>query len=426
MAPREEHLLPTGDSKDNLQDTSESNDDAVLSSSSSPSSTTESPILATSRHLLQPNGSIIGRDVAQAILPYFPTFASAIPSSSTTPALACIDGRQALSHYRVVEFIQSEFGPALHQLGFGQGDRIALVLPNGPELATALVAVAHWATAVPLNANGATSELEADLLRCGADLVIGPYWQGLTMTTTKTLQGEELLSSPDERFSIPSAVGGNGNNCDWSAFESIQRSAEKLCIPYCGLVPSPNEAGVFRLQPPLQHSPVPLLRYADTPMEPLTPLRDVVNTFDNPVNTAPNTHDSQVLVLFTSGTTGNKKLVPHLLGDMLVAATTIALSWDLTPQDVNCNLMPLFHVGGIVRQIFSPLLSGGCVICCPAFDPNMFWALLQKGAFSWYYAAPTMSVVVVVLLQSSVRLPLTTLFTRLDPFPCFSVHTGIN
>jgi acyl-coenzyme A synthetase/AMP-(fatty) acid ligase len=43
-----------------------------------------------------------------------------------------------------------------------------------------------------------------------------------------------------------------------------------------------------------------------------------------------------VLVLFTSGTTGNKKLVPHLMGNMLTAAT-ICLSWDLTPADVNCN-----------------------------------------------------------------------------------------
>ena len=78
------------------------------------------------------------------------------------------------------------------------------------------------------------------------------------------------------------------------------------------------------------------------------------------------------------------------MGDMLIAATTIALSWDLTPTDMNCNLMPLFHVGGIVRQVFSPLFSGGGVICCPSFDPFIFWALLEKEIFTWYYAAPTM------------------------------------
>lgn len=79
------------------------------------------------------------------------------------------------------------------------------------------------------------------------------------------------------------------------------------------------------------------------------------------------------------------------------------------PSDTNCNLMPLFHVGGIIRQVYSPILSGGCVICCPSFDPMLFWQLLTQSstsdntnssndsgdsvngpAFTWYYAAPTM------------------------------------
>lgn len=118
----------------------------------------------------------------------------------------------------------------------------------------------------------------------------------------------------------------------------------------------------------------------------------------------PNTHEDEVLVLFTSGTTGSKKLVPHRLGAMLVATATISLSWDLTPADTNCNLMPLFHVGGIVRQIFSPLLSGGCVICCPSFDPSIFWALMLKKAFTWYYAAPTMHQIILQTGKEIVKL----------------------
>ena len=111
---------------------------------------------------------------------------------------------------------------------------------------------------------------------------------------------------------------------------------------------------------------------------------------EDKVDTNPNTGTDEALVLFTSGTTGNKKLVPHQIGDLLTAATVIALSWQLHPDDVNCNLMPLFHVGGIVRQVFSPLVSGSTVICCPSFDADLFWALLEKKAFNWYYAAPTM------------------------------------
>jgi acyl-CoA synthetase (AMP-forming)/AMP-acid ligase II/acetyltransferase-like isoleucine patch superfamily enzyme len=328
------------------------------------------PILALTKHLVQPNGSIVGSKVTQAIAPLYPTFCSAIPLLHH-PALASIDGRQAISHARIHDFVRDEFGPSLHALGFGRGTRIALVLPNGPELALAICSVLHWASAVPLNANGAASELEADLQRCGADLVLGPY-SGLVKTTVN--------HNKDSRFQVME------NDQDWKVFQPIQESAKQLGIPFVGLVPSSTEAGIFKLVVPPgdDKSSSEPLDYEEIESLPSTRLRD------GPVDKSCNAYPDEVLVLFTSGTTGNKKLVPHQLGDMLCAATTISLSWALTQEDVNCNLMPLFHVGGIVRQIFSPLVSGGCVICCPSFDPSIFWALLAKEAFNWYYAAPTM------------------------------------
>ncbi len=40
---------------------------------------------------------------------------------------------------------------ALNGFGIGRNDRVAIVLPNGPEMATAFVAIASGATAAPLN-----------------------------------------------------------------------------------------------------------------------------------------------------------------------------------------------------------------------------------------------------------------------------------
>jgi acyl-CoA synthetase (AMP-forming)/AMP-acid ligase II len=330
----------------------------------------QTPILAASRHLLKPNGSILGREVADCILPQFPTFASAIPTNLTArPALGSIDGREPVTHSRIHDFLLNEFGPSLHKLGFGKGDRIALILPNGPELALAIVATAQWASCVPLSANGAHSELESDLQRCGADLVIGPYSGPLA---------RQESSKTDSRFNVMASADNN-----WDVFQHVEESAKKLGIPFVGLMPSPGESGIFKLVPTRSEKPI---KFDDAVV--LKPFRRGKKR--KAVLAVPNSADDEVLVLFTSGTTGNKKLVPHLMGNMLTAAATIALSWDLTPADVNCNLMPLFHVGGIVRQVFSPLVSGGCVICCPSFDPSIFWALLEKKAFSWYYAAPTM------------------------------------
>ncbi len=36
-------------------------------------------------------------------------------------------------------------------MGIGRGDRVAIVLPNGPEMAASFVAIAAGATTAPLN-----------------------------------------------------------------------------------------------------------------------------------------------------------------------------------------------------------------------------------------------------------------------------------
>ena len=65
--------------------------------------------------------------------------------------------------------------------------------------------------------------------------------------------------------------------------------------------------------------------------------------------------------------------------------------------------MPLFHIGGIMRNILSPILSGGSVVACSGFDPLLFWDILYSSQkVTWYYAAPTMHH---ALLQEATRRP---------------------
>lgn len=75
-------------------------------------------------------------------------------------------------------------------------------------------------------------------------------------------------------------------------------------------------------------------------------------------------------------------------------------------------MMPLFHIGGIMRNILSPILSGGSVITCSGFDPLLFWDVLYSCVGgregdgvtpTWYYAAPTMHH---ALLQEAKNRPL--------------------
>ncbi|KAK3704730.1 hypothetical protein LTR37_013704 [Vermiconidia calcicola] len=102
-----------------------------------------------------------------------------------------------------------------------------------------------------------------------------------------------------------------------------------------------------------------------------------------------NANDTGVL-LFTSGTSGTKKLVPLTIHSMVCGVAMVAKSWGLGPSMRCLNQMPLNHVGGLIRNLFAPVISGGSVICCSAFDANLFWDCVEDYAPTWYYASPSM------------------------------------
>jgi acyl-CoA synthetase (AMP-forming)/AMP-acid ligase II len=74
-------------------------------------------------------------------------------------ALGAPGGVQPL-RYRDLRALQRRTVEALNALGLGRGDRVAMVLPTGPELAAAFVAVGAGATAAPLNPAYRAAELE--------------------------------------------------------------------------------------------------------------------------------------------------------------------------------------------------------------------------------------------------------------------------
>ena len=59
-------------------------------------------------------------------------------------------GRPPLT-YAGLRTLVTDTVAALRRLGIGRNDRVAIVLPNGPEMAAAFIAVAAGATTAPLN-----------------------------------------------------------------------------------------------------------------------------------------------------------------------------------------------------------------------------------------------------------------------------------
>lgn len=111
--------------------------------------------------------------------------------------------------------------------------------------------------------------------------------------------------------------------------------------------------------------------------------------------------DDYSLILHTSGTSGKKKVVPYTLRSLIIGTLAVIKSWDLREDDVDCesyysaiistgltgtvvNMMPLFHVGGIVRNLWAPIFSGGATIMCAGFDASSFWTFAQNSGATWF------------------------------------------
>src|SRR5438270_6115540 len=74
------------------------------------------------------------------------------------PAVAA-PGTAALT-YRGLRALVEQTVAMLNGFGIGRNDRVAIVLPNGPDMATAFIAIASGATAAPLNPSYKADEFE--------------------------------------------------------------------------------------------------------------------------------------------------------------------------------------------------------------------------------------------------------------------------
>jgi acyl-CoA synthetase (AMP-forming)/AMP-acid ligase II len=96
------------------------------------------------------------------------------------------------------------------------------------------------------------------------------------------------------------------------------------------------------------------------------------------------------LVMHTSGTTSRPKIVPLTHANITRSAANIARALALSPQDRCLNIMPLFHIHGLMAAVLATIEAGASVVCTPGFDAIRFFSWLRECAPTWYTAAPTM------------------------------------
>ncbi len=221
---------------------------------------------------------------------------------------------------------------AMNRAGIGRGDRVALVMPQGTDLAAAFLAIAAGATAAPLNPAYLESEFAF-------------YLDDLQARALVLLQGMES----------PARV-----------------AAASLGIPVFEWIPA--EAGADRLDVSGAPEAVPARGgFAEA--------------------------GDEALVLHTSGTTSKPKQVPLTQQNLLASARHIVATLRLEPTDRCLNVMPLFHIHGLVACVLASLSAGGSTVCVRAFAADRFPNWLLHWQPSWYSAVPTIHQAILAHLQ---------------------------
>lgn len=230
--------------------------------------------------------------------------------------------RSPLTYQQLFEQIKT-IHKALRDLGIGRQDRVATVLPDGPEMAVAFTAITTCATMAPLNPGYQAKEFDFYL----SDLM------------PKVLIVQAELPSP------------------------ARAVAQALGIHMVELWPSLDApAGLFSLSGDSAKEPS-----ADKATQP----------------------DDVALLLHTSGTISRPKIVALTQANLCSSCHNIRSSLQLMDHDRCLNIMPLFHIHGLMAGLLASLAAGASIVCPVGFYPARFFELMDVFHPSWYTAVPT-------------------------------------
>ncbi len=233
--------------------------------------------------------------------------------------------RPPLTYGRLADLL-ARTAERLARLGLGPGDRVAVVLPNGPEMAAAFVALAATVAVAPLNPAYREEEFDFYLGDLAARALVVPAGMETPAVTVARRRGIAVL-----RLSVPADA----------------------------------PAGVFGLE--LEGPP---------PGPPRSPRLA--------------TAGEVALILHTSGTTSRPKMVPLLHRNLTASARHIRDTLRLAPEDRCLQIMPLFHIHGLVAAVLASLAAGASLFLTPGFDAFRFVGWLGESGASWTTAVPTM------------------------------------
>ncbi len=119
--------------------------------------------------------------------------------------------------------------------------------------------------------------------------------------------------------------------------------------------------------------------------------------------------DDVAMILHTSGTTSRPKMVPLTHTNLTASAGHVAATLQLTDADRVLNVMPLFHIHGLVAALLAPLSAGGSIVATPGYMATDFFNWASEFSPTWYTAVPTIHQSILERRKSSPDLPVPSL-----------------
>jgi acyl-CoA synthetase (AMP-forming)/AMP-acid ligase II len=240
--------------------------------------------------------------------------------ADAAPAIGA-PGRQTMNFAQLRQLTR-DVNASLRGANISTSDTVAIVLPNGPEMAAAFVAIAAGAGTAPLNPAYRTDEFDFYMTDLKAKALIVQRGDDTPARAVAEKHGIRILELvPD----TDGPAGGFSLSGDAAAGE-------------------PSFAGA----------------------------------------------DDIALILHTSGTTSRPKMVPLSQANICASASHIGETLQLSANDRCLNIMPLFHIHGLIAAVLSSLAAGSSVHCSPGFNALRFFQWLDEIEPTWYTAVPTM------------------------------------
>ena len=285
-----------------------------------------------------------------------PLYSLLVDSAKAHPDKTCIHFEGRNLSYSEVDDISSRFASALVSLGLKKGDRVAVFMPNLPQLVMSFFAILKAGGVVVMcNPIYKERELEHQLGDSGAEIIVA------CRTVAKGMDLFQSLEACRGRLSLKHVIA--------TSLTDYLPAVKKRLAGLAGIKDVPRENTLDFVK----------LVETSTPLANLTgvdPIEDVA------------------VLQYTGGTTGVAKGAMLTHYNLVSNAVYGARLFPLSEKDVSLCVLPLFHIYGLTVTMNAPIAVGGTLVLLPSFHVDEVAKAIEKERVTTFSGAPAMYIAI--------------------------------